>query len=501
MRILFVVHQFAPRFVGGTEIAVATLAAALARMGHHVRVLTPEFDIGHPIGRVVEDSVEVMGVEIPVTRVVTHRLWSSLASRIEDPRFGAIAIDALDSFRPDVLHVHHLLGGSLALWALARARGVRTVVTLHDFFALCPQGGQMLFAGERCTDARLAPCASCLARRPVTTTFTDTAIRTVAARTPRLLREAARPLWPHVAALRPVTGGALTEPAAPTTPGGHPDVSDDTPVTVRARALAALGDVDAVVSPSGFLKDMFTRHGLEHPAFHVVENAVDFPARATAPADAAHGSGQPLKVLFIGAPSEAKGLEALVAAFDSVPVSAATLDVHTQKGFNPSLVESLQSGVARGARQNVRFFFDTPRADIVTALEYADLLCLPSLWWENAPVTLREAALAGRPAIVGGHGGMAEFVTNADGGDSGGWGWHIDTTPAALARDLPPLLARLSNDRAVLHRATRNAWAVGRRLPKPAEVAETHLRLYRGETVATAAAPGPVAEQAPTTLS
>jgi glycosyltransferase involved in cell wall biosynthesis len=39
-----------------------------------------------------------------------------------------------------------------------------------------------------------------------------------------------------------------------------------------------------------------------------------------------------------------------------------------------------------------------------------DWVVIPSIWWENSPVVIQEAALAGRPVLCSRIGGMAEKV-------------------------------------------------------------------------------------------
>jgi glycosyltransferase involved in cell wall biosynthesis len=78
---------------------------------------------------------------------------------------GAATIDteaalgaAIDAFRPDVLHVHNLFPGlSTAVYAVAAARRVALVQTLHDYRIACPQG--QLFRDGR-------PCEDCVGKRP-----------------------------------------------------------------------------------------------------------------------------------------------------------------------------------------------------------------------------------------------------------------------------------------------------------------------------------------------
>lgn len=58
----------------------------------------------------------------------------------------------IDRFQPDVLHVHNILARvSPAIFHAAARRGVATVMTLHNFRLLCPQG-LLLRNGHPCED-------------------------------------------------------------------------------------------------------------------------------------------------------------------------------------------------------------------------------------------------------------------------------------------------------------------------------------------------------------
>ena len=64
----------------------------------------------------------------------------------------------LQSVRPEVIHIHTLMGLHRNLLAAAKKMGIRTVFTAHDFFPICPK--VTLFRdGMICPDADT--CASC----------------------------------------------------------------------------------------------------------------------------------------------------------------------------------------------------------------------------------------------------------------------------------------------------------------------------------------------------
>jgi glycosyltransferase involved in cell wall biosynthesis len=72
------------------------------------------------------------------------------------------------------------------------------------------------------------------------------------------------------------------------------------------------------------------------------------------------------------------------------------------------------------------------RAGVRAALAHADLLVVPSLWFENRPLVLMEAMGSGVPVVVSDLGGMAELV------EEGVSGW---TFPMGDARALAAVLS------------------------------------------------------------
>ncbi len=87
--------------------------------------------------------------------------------------------------------------------------------------------------------------------------------------------------------------------------------------------------------------------------------------------------------------------------------------------------------------------FDNRRVGALLA--EIDVLVVPSLWWENSPLTISEAFLAGVPVVVSDIGGMAEMVQEGVNGFRVPPG-DSDALAAAIRRfvDDPTLARRLT---------------------------------------------------------
>src|SRR5262249_2123754 len=137
MRLVHAIHDFLPRHRAGSELYALALCRELARR-HLVTIVCAEYDParahGTVTGRVYDGP--------PVVEIVNN--WR--AEQFSDSyRPGAInqALEhVLRATDPHVLHIHNLLNLSFDLPAIAQARGIRSVATLHDYTLVCPSGGQ-----------------------------------------------------------------------------------------------------------------------------------------------------------------------------------------------------------------------------------------------------------------------------------------------------------------------------------------------------------------------
>jgi glycosyltransferase involved in cell wall biosynthesis len=77
-------------------------------------------------------------------------------------------------------------------------------------------------------------------------------------------------------------------------------------------------------------------------------------------------------------------------------------------------------------------------------LQQFDVLVVPSIWFENAPLTLSEAAISGTPVLVSDRGGMLEFVRSSN------FGW---TFKLGDPKDLADQMLRLADDPSLVRNA------------------------------------------------
>ena len=398
MRVLLTAHAFPPLSTAGVEVYTLRLARALAARGHEVRVLAAAHDLGaapYSTRRRVHDGVDVV-------EIVNVHHKGTLQATYDDPEIDQAAAAVLEELRPDVIHVQHLLNLSGGLLKHARRRGAATVMTLHDYWLSCPRDGLRMTAdGALCQAMDHARCGVCLQQSPYLVPPLQRGVAAVA-RGAGLGRKLHRL---HALAPRVVENGlALARRLAPAASG---DLAID--MDRRADRLRALArDVDVFLAPTGFARDRAIEFGIDparirvRPLGAVQGKAMARPARPRR------------RMGFIGTVAPHKGADVLLRAFRTLPGSDLSLDIHGGLTTHPAYVEALRQAAAGDAR--IRFHGPFPEGDQPRVLAGIDVLVVPSVWWENSPLTVLEALASGVPVVASAIGGLPELVQQDDTG-------------------------------------------------------------------------------------
>ena len=171
MKVLLAVHGFPPELVGGTELVVATDAAALVRAGCEVVVVTGTLARGE--GGVTH-SVRTEESGVRVHTLARGDLYFDHWQKSRSGKISAAFEEILEEERPDVVHVHHWTRLSRDLVLIAARRRIPSVVTLHDHFTTClvtfrvPTDLSLPADASAACEVPLAadPCLGCAQRLP-----------------------------------------------------------------------------------------------------------------------------------------------------------------------------------------------------------------------------------------------------------------------------------------------------------------------------------------------
>jgi len=406
---LLLVHRDFPPGGGGAEVYTEAVARRLARE-HAVTVL-------HHSAEVVRPDYDLRETSRDGLRVIScnnlHRKSGGFEA-YRDVRAAAVVGEQIEKLRPDLVHVGSLDGLSTGLVFEARKRDCPVVITLHDFWPVCPLGQLLDLGLAVCPGPTPRRCLDCVGEQVVSR---RASARRIGRRLPRL-----EPLARWLS--RTSSSGA-------------------TRIEARLREMRELlRAADVLVSPSRFLKQRLAKLGVE--GIEVLPYGHEVLARPPRRPDP---SGK-IRFGFVGTAIPSKGLHVLAEAFQLLDDPRAALRVHG--GFAPYHGDSTYETRVRailGEKADEVLQGGFRHELLGEILAGLDVLVVPSLWEENAPLVVEEAFLAGLPVVVSDHGGLAERVRD------GTCGLRFPPGDvAALARALrrfleePELRARLASN-------------------------------------------------------
>jgi glycosyltransferase involved in cell wall biosynthesis len=465
VRILQVIHQFPPYSSQGSEVYCNNLSHELAR--------TEDVRVFHT-SSVSRDWWRRMRRETITGLAAYHCIDGGEYARLADwpnPFLRRSFRAALDEFRPEIVHFHHFLSLGDDLVTLARSSGAAVVYTLHDYSLICPNTLLLRDDGALCAkqDADFfQDCCPVLIRTdgprrrpPWTARFPSPA------RWQLYARQNPNPLLR--ALLLAATNRAVRWLGNPRR--AHFDGKRDFFLTHTRRICR---DVDLFLAPSEFLLRRYVSCGLARAKIVLVKHGMrHFP---TVPRKERRG---PIRFGYIGALHPQKGIHLLLEAFQHVGHDA-SLHVFGSV-FGSPISRSFWRRVRDRATPNVFFHgaYDNDRVGEVLA--DLDVVVVPSLWYENSPLTILEAFVAGVPVIAADAGGMAELVRD----EVNGLRFRRGDV-----EDLHATLRRVAGDPEILDRLRRGILPVPTIEEHAVELRERYSNLLR-----SAAPPPPTSEQ------
>jgi glycosyltransferase involved in cell wall biosynthesis len=394
MRILQVIHQFPPYSSQGSEVYCFNLSRQLTA--------TEDVRIFHVSNTTRRWRRRLLRAEYAGLRTYHCIDWGEYSRLADWPnQFLRKAFrSVLDEFRPQLVHVHNFLSLGDDLVSLAGASGAAVAYTLHDFGLICPNTLLLRDDGQLCgkRDADFfRDCCPTLIR-----TATHRRTSPWAARLPSLARWG---LYSRQHPRRFVRAVLLAATGQTARWVGEPRNTD----VERKRNFffthtrRIFQDVDLFLAPSEFLLQRYVSCGL--PRDKIVHARYGMHPSSVPRRDGRAGD---VRFGYIGALHPHKGIELLLDAFRDLS-DRASLHVYGS-AFGSPISQSFWRRIHNRNAVNVIFHgaYDNDRVGEVLA--DLDVVVVPSLWYENSPLTIQEAFVSGVPVITADAGGMAELV-------------------------------------------------------------------------------------------
>ncbi len=401
MRVAYLTHQYFPRHVGGTEVYTRGLAVRAAAAGVGVEVITYHES---PSGD--RRDYGVVGAEhdgIPVREIHWNLSVARDPARAEydNPDIGRLVREELARFRPDVVHVMHAMKLSGSALQACHELGVPFVVTLCDFWFICPRHTLLTSRGRLCDGpAHRLGCARCLRD------------------THGFLRVPGR-RWRDARAI-----------------GG------------RQRYLAqALAGARRIIALCEFTRRAFAANGVRADRIEVIEHGLEVAGLA----EAQRRPGAVPRVAFIGSMVPHKGPQLLLESLARIPRVRLECRLY---GPVPATPYGDRLRTLAAADPRVRLMGSFPPAALGEVLAETDLLAVPALWYENDPLVVKAAFHRGVPVLAARIGSLGEMVTPdrngwlVEPGDAAAWAAALERFAAAPAAAVAPTPVKTMDENA-----------------------------------------------------
>ena len=394
MKILYMVHQFLSQHIGGTELYAYGLAHRAQTRGDNVCILT------HVDGQDSEPAnLHAAQFEsIDVIELHSNYSRSPRPGRDEYANSvnGELIAQILRQQRPDIVHIAHSMKLGAEGLRHCQALGIPVVVTLCDYWFICPRHTLLRSDGKLCKGpTNIADCRRCQNDDHPEALFQLYARR-----------------WSLLSA--PLHRMLQRRDQAQRLP------------YLRERLLAS----QAIVALSEFTKQRFVEYGIAAERIQVLPHGLEtLPNKAPVPPP------EILHIVFIGSLAPHKGAHVLLEALHQHPELPLRCTLYGNLELGNAYQKHLQQLVQDDPR--ISFAGQFPPKDIWRVLDSASVLALPSLWYENEPLVVKAALQRGVPVLTSALGSLIEQVR--DGID----GWLLPPGDApALGEVLTQLAAQ-----------------------------------------------------------
>ena len=260
----------------------------------------------------------------------------------------------LDDFRPDLIHIHNIYHQiSPSILPPAKKRGIPIVMHLHDYKLFCPN--YQLFTKNqvcyRCLGGKYYNCSKYRC-------FKNSAAKSLLATFEMYLHHRILKIYEK--------------------------------------------NIDLLVAPSMFMKDIALKFGWPAEKIEVVYNFTDSVVDNTSSAQKPENY-----LLFFGRLSYEKGIHVLLEALKKLPAEHLKIvGTGPEEGKLKQLIKDF------GITKQVEMLGPKYGAELNDLINASKAVLFPSVWLENMPLALLESLSRGKVIIASKIGGMPEVITD-----------------------------------------------------------------------------------------
>ncbi len=367
--------------MGGTEVYTHGLAVRAKKAGHDVQVIThvesPSLDrADYKAVATTHDGIKVTEIHHNLSRAD-----NPARAEYDNPHIAELLSPVLDAAKPDLVHALHGMKLSGAALELCYERNWPVILTLTDYWFICPRHTLIRWNQELCQGP--AHDLDCLRCSHELHGFASGPMQKLPPPLLRMISNAGSGLanklprfWRDIEAMRQRRDHLRQ-------------------IIERANCIIALSD---------FQKQMYVRNGYDAGKIRVLQHGLETeglkPARPQ--------NTEPWKIVFIGSLVYHKGAHVLLEALARRPRAQVRVLIYGDDGGSNPYLDSLKQLAANDDR--VKLMGTFPVDDMGRVLETAHALAMPVLWFENEPLVVKAAQYIGLPVLASNIGTLATSI-------------------------------------------------------------------------------------------
>lgn len=380
MKVLHCLNHFLPQHIAGTEVYVMALMNGLNALGIHSSVVIPNY------GKSENDTYDIEG----------FRVWQYAEPSVIDRalQMGKRKPDGLKKFEQvllesgaAIIHFHELAGSNglgLEHVKLAKRMGFKTIMTFHVAGYTCKTGTLMYQQAMPCDGLILEKkCTACWYQQKGITGLKASLLGLGSSLFYKMNADISVVASPLATAL------------------SFPMIIQK----LRNDFESLLLHTDALVAISHWYLETLKKNTNEHAKLHLIEQALPGKILQEHITDIKHQGI--LKLVFIGRISHFKGIKDLLTAIKLLPQQSVSLDIYGDTSEQEYMEECKSMSASMS---NVYWKGRLAKEEVVKTLLGYDVLCLPSVVCEMAPLVIQEAFAAGIPVLASNVYGNAEQI-------------------------------------------------------------------------------------------
>ncbi len=365
MKILYTAHRFWKPEIEGTLSYYSALFNHINECCD-AKILVPSSKSAKvPISRFENIST------IPQTyRVSTSNRFPVLASntifnRAAESEFKSI----IHSYHPDIMHFQHILGFPLSYIAIACKSGVPVVISIHDFWILCPRIHLYNADEALCKDMGGGQkCISCIKKN---LSFKDN-LKNL----PLYILFTKEKRYQFF--------------------------------TWRYRyAKELLNSVARILVPSDFVMNILTQHGVNIQKIVVLPLSLQLPPSI----NVTRNFTRRMRFGYIGSIQPHKGIQDLIKAFTTINSNRAELVI-----YGPGSFGLVRKQISSNEISNINYIGVFNSKEKPQVYQSMDFLVITSRCYETFSFTAREALHYGTPVIAPAHSVFSEIIKDGSNG-------------------------------------------------------------------------------------